>query len=70
MLVSLLKFLDRRRVFNRKGCTLFFCINSAAVEALKVLNKVVVETGFPCIPTIKKVMNEGALISEGCTYIK
>ena len=57
-------------MFKQKGCTLFFCINSAVVEALKVLNKVVIETGFPCIPTIKKVMNEGALISEGCAYIK
>ena len=49
---------------------LLTCTDSIVVEALKVLNKVVIETGFPCIPTIKKVMNEGALISEGCTYIK
>ena len=28
------------------------CIDAALVEAYKVISKVAIETGFPCIPTI------------------
>ena len=33
---------------------MFFCFGSAVGEALKVINKVALETGFPCVPAIKE----------------
>ena len=41
-----------RRVLNRERSLLFTSSDSTVVEAQKVMNKVVIETGFSCIPVI------------------
>ena len=42
---------------------LLTCTDSIVVEALKVLNRVAIETCFPCNPTIQE--REGRLGGEG-----
>lgn len=41
------------------GHLLFSCTDSAVIEALKVINKAAIETGFPGIPTILESEKEG-----------
>ena len=43
-----------RRVLNQMGCLLFSCIDFTDFGALKVINRVAKETGFPCILTLYK----------------
>ena len=45
---------------------MFFCFGSAVGEALKVINKVALETGFPCVPAIKERDEGGTLIQKRC----
>ena len=38
---------------------LFSCTDSSVVYTQKVVNKVAIETGFPCVPTIYKIEGGG-----------
>ena len=38
---------------------LFSCTDSSVVDILKVVNKVEIETGFPCVPTIYRIEGGG-----------
>ena len=66
-----------RRVFNRGGRLLPFPVgNQAYLSSIirftrKVINKEAIETGFPCIPTIKKTDGggKGAHIRGGVCLI-
>ena len=47
---------------------LLTCTDSIVVEAQKVLNRVAIETCFPCNPTIQERREDGEGGSEVCMY--
>ena len=47
---------------------LLTCTDSIVVEALKVLNRMAIETCFPCNPTIQERRKMGRGGSEVCMY--
>ena len=57
-----------KRALIKGGCLLFFYFGSAVGEALKVVNKVALETGFPCVPAIKERDEGGTLIQKRCLF--
>lgn len=57
-----------KRALIKGGCLFFFCFGSSVGEALKVVNKVALETGFPCVSAIKERDEGGTLIQKRCLF--